>query len=116
MSSTPVSTYLRFLRKKCGLRQKDLARLLGTVTASQVSRHERSVSPPSIFVALGYQVVFGRPVSEIFPGLYHAIEEAVESRLTDYEREIGDSELRGKAALPIAIQTEWLNERKTHEI
>lgn len=116
MPSTPVSTYLRFLRKKCGLSQKDLARILGSLTPSQISRHERSVTPPSIMVALGYEVVFRKPVAEIFPGLYHTIEEGVEARLNDHKIELENSGAKGKAALAIATQIEWLCERKNPEI
>jgi transcriptional regulator with XRE-family HTH domain len=100
------------LRKRSGLRQKDLARILGSVTASQISRHERSVAPPSILVALGYEALFKKSVSEIFPGLFHSIEIAVEKQLDDYEDELQSSNAKGSAALPVAIQLEWLCERR----
>lgn len=88
MTSSPVGTYLRFLRRKSGLRQRDLARILGSVP-SQISRHERSRSLPTLMAAFGYQVVFGKPVSEIFPGLYHAVEMSIEERLEEFTNTIG---------------------------
>jgi transcriptional regulator with XRE-family HTH domain len=88
MASNSVGTYLRFLRKNSGLSQQDLARILGSVSASQVSRHERSRSLPTILAAFGYQVVFHKPASEIFPGLYHAVEVGVEERFQEFENEL----------------------------
>jgi len=95
--------------------QQGLARILGSVTASQISRHERSVTPPSLLTAFGYQVVFQKPVSDIFPGLYHAVETGVEERLEKFENELEDSAAKGRAAVPVARQAEWLWERKNPE-
>jgi transcriptional regulator with XRE-family HTH domain len=116
MASSSVGTYLRFLRRKSGLSQQELAQILGSLTATQVSRHERSVSPPTLIAALGYEVVFRRPVSEIFPGLYHTIEAGVVDRLESFESDLGKSTAKGRAAAPVARRLEWLNERKNMEI
>jgi transcriptional regulator with XRE-family HTH domain len=115
MTSSSVGTYLRFLRRKSGLSQRQLAEVLGTVTRNQVSRHERSVSAPSLIAALGYQTVFHEPISDIFPGLYHTVATGVEERLEKLEIELGKSTIKGRAALPIARQLEWLAERRTPE-
>ena len=112
MPPSSVGTYLRFLRRKSGLSQRELARLLGGVTSSQISRHERSITPPTLIAAFGYQVVFRKPVSEMFPGLFHTIEAAVIEQLEALERELGESTAKGRAAAPIARRLEWLNERK----
>ena len=116
MTSSSVGTYLRFLRKRSGLSQRELARILGTVTATQVSRHERSVTPPTLIAAFGYQVVFQKPVGDIFPGLYHTIEAGVLERLEEFERELGDSTAKGRAAASVARRMEWLCERKESEL
>lgn len=116
MSSSSVGTYLRFLRRKSGLSQKELARILGTVTGGQVSRHERSVSPPTLIAAFGYQVMFRQPASEIFPGLFHTIEAGVVERIEAYEAALGESKAKGRAAAPVARRLEWLNERKESEL
>jgi transcriptional regulator with XRE-family HTH domain len=115
MTSNSVGTYLRFLRRKSGLSQSELARILGTVTGGQISRHERSVSPPTLIAAFGYQVVFRRPASEIFPGLFHTIEAGVVERLEAYEAALGESKAKGRAAAPVARRLEWLHERKNSE-
>lgn len=88
MTSKSVGTYLRFLRRRSKLSQRDLARILGSVSAAQISRHERSRTLPTILTAFGYQVVFQKPASEIFPGLFHAVEVGVEERLHEFEREV----------------------------
>lgn len=115
MKSSSVGTYLRFLRRKSGLSQRELARILGNVTASQISRHERSVTPPSLLNAFGYQTVFQQPASEIFPGLYHTVEAGAEERLESFERELGNSTANGRSAAPVARLMEWLWERKNSE-
>ena len=89
MTTRPVGTYLRFLRKQNGLSQRRMAEILGFVSESQVSRHERSSGLPTILAALAYQAVFQRPVSEIFPGLYHTVEIGIEERLTELAQKLG---------------------------
>jgi len=115
MKPSSVGTYLRFLRRKSGLSQRELARILGNVTASQISRHERSVTPPSLFTAFGYQAVFQRPASDIFPGLYHTVEAGAEERLEAFASELGNSTAIGRSAAPVARRMEWLWERKNPE-
>jgi transcriptional regulator with XRE-family HTH domain len=112
MKQSPVGTYLRFLRKRSGLSQRQLAKVLSIVTSDQISRHERSVAPPNLLAAMGYQVVFQQAVSEIFPGLYHAVESLIEERLRELEGELSNSEARGRAAIAVARQLEWLWDRK----
>jgi transcriptional regulator with XRE-family HTH domain len=115
MTSSSVGTYLRFLRRKSGLSQRELAQILGSVTASQISRHERSIAPPSLLTAFGYQAMFRMPVSDIFPGLYHTVEDGVEERMNQFEGELNNSTAKGRAAAPIARQLEWLYERMNPE-
>jgi transcriptional regulator with XRE-family HTH domain len=111
MTHNSVGTCLRFLRRKSGLSQRRLALIMGTVTAAQVSRHERSIAPPSLLAALGYQAIFRQPVSHIFPGLYSAVETVIEDRLREYAVKLTTSDAKGRAAVPIARQLEWFWER-----
>jgi transcriptional regulator with XRE-family HTH domain len=115
MTSSPVGTYLRFLRRKHGLRQRDLARIIGSVTASQVSRHERSRSLPTLLVAFGYQVAFGKPVAEIFPGFYHAVETSIGGRLEEFRRNAGGGAANNGPAMPVYRDGDWLDERENPE-
>jgi DNA-binding XRE family transcriptional regulator len=87
MKSQSVGTYLRFLRKKSGLSQRDLADIIGTISASEVSRHERSQMLPNILTAFGYQIVFGKTISDIFPGAFYTVRVVVKDRLRNFEGE-----------------------------
>lgn len=115
MNSSLVGTYLRFLRRKSGMRQKDLARLLGGVTEDQISRHERSISTPSLQTAFAYEVIFRRPVSEIFPGLFYAVQSDVEKCLSEFETVLENSDAKGAAANAVARRLEWLWSRQNSE-
>ena len=95
--------------------QRDLARILGSISAIQISRHERSVTPPSLLTAFGYQTVFREPVASIFPGLYNAVETRIEELLGEFERELNNSNVKGRDALTIARKLEWLWERREAE-
>jgi DNA-binding XRE family transcriptional regulator len=70
-------TYLRSHRRRWGLTQRELAYLLGLKNASVVSRIELEGRHPKLPVALACHVVFGTPISELFPGLLTEIEDAV---------------------------------------
>lgn len=72
-----LPNYLRANRKRLALSQDEVTFLLGTRSGAKVSRHECFVREPSLAVALAYEVIFQRPVSELFGGLYQAIEKEV---------------------------------------
>ena len=112
MAPTSVGTYLKFLRKKSGLSQRELARILGSVTVSQISCHERSITAPTLIAAFGYQAIFQKPAADIFPGLYYTIEAGLEERLKAFENELSAKTTKGPAAIPIALQLEWLWRRR----
>jgi transcriptional regulator with XRE-family HTH domain len=115
MTSNSAGTYLRFLRRRSGLSQRDLARILGSVSVSQISRHERSKTLPTMLIAFGYQVVFQKPVSEIFPGLFHAVETGVEERLEEFERELNMRAAKEGSAAPVKLHVEPIHEREKDE-
>ena len=74
---TNALCYLRTHRRKWGLTQKDLARLIGTVGCAQLSRYENSKRAPRIEVALACQVIFGVIPSIMFLDTYASVEEEV---------------------------------------
>jgi transcriptional regulator with XRE-family HTH domain len=71
---------LRTYRKRSGLSQREIARLLGCETEGQVSRYERRRCLPGIETALACQAVFGAPVSELLTGRYESITTEVKRR------------------------------------
>jgi transcriptional regulator with XRE-family HTH domain len=74
MASPRLSNYLRTHRKRLGLSQAELAHLLGAEGGAKVCRYEKFVRVPTLETALACEVVFKKPVSELFAGLYQNIE------------------------------------------
>jgi DNA-binding XRE family transcriptional regulator len=112
MPPDPIVSRLRALRTESGLSRKDLAYILDFCTAASVSRHEESNVVPNLLTALGYQAIFRLPVSELFPGLYQAVEAGIEERLTRLEEELHQSAAKGRAAASVARMLEFCSSRK----
>lgn len=80
MSSSQLPNYVRLHRKSLGLSQDDVAFLLGGQSGSKVCRYEQFIRSPGLETVFAFEAVFGKPASEIFRGLYHAIEKEVAIR------------------------------------
>lgn len=115
MTSESIACRLLTLRLRSGLSQLELAHILGFTSAVPVSRHERSATVPNLLTALGYEIIFRVPVSELFPGLYQTIETGIEERLAELEDELQQSTAKGRTAAVIARKLEFLCERKGPE-
>jgi len=115
MASDQIANYLQVLRRKSGFSQSDLTLVLGIVTESQLSRHERSVSTPDLHTALAYEALFHKPVAAIFPGLYRKVSAGIEDRLVRLERLLQESSVRGHKAAVIARKLEFMGERRNFE-
>ena len=83
--------YLRSLRSKSGLTQRELASILGLVAGVTVSRHEGESTLPILLVAFGYQVIFRTPIEQLFPGVYEVVRQNIEDRLSEFEAELQQS-------------------------
>lgn len=110
--SDRLPNYLRTHRKKTGLSQRDVGRVLGYQDEGPISRHEQFHSAPPLLIALGYEVVFRVPISEIFAGLRDAVEQDVEERLSELEQELQKRSGKGRHAAGTARKLEWISERK----
>ena len=75
-----IPSYMRTHRRKWGLTQKELAHLLGAKSGTQVSRLERLIRKPKLFIALACQVIFGELPHRLFPKLFSKVEESVMQR------------------------------------
>lgn len=91
MASSQLPNYLLSNRKRLSLSQTDVAFLLGAQDGAKVSRYERFAREPSLETALALEVIYQRPVSELFGGLYQKV-----------EKEVGE---RAKVGAPKAAQT-----------
>ena len=112
MNHSHLASRIRSHRKKAGLNQRELARILD-LDKAQVSRHERASIEPPLIVVLSYEAVFGVPVRELYPRLYAVVKQGVEERLVKMEIELQQMSAKGRQANAIALKLEWLNERKT---
>jgi len=77
---TQLPNYLRSNRKRLALSQDEVAFLLGNRSGAKASRHERFAREPNLATALAYEVIFQRPVRELFGGLYQRIEREIVTR------------------------------------
>lgn len=112
MKQSRLASYLSSHRKKSGLSQERLGKLLGYPDEGPVSRHERLSSVPPLRIALAYQAIFQIPISEMFPGVYERIKQNVEERLAELEWTLQQSSANGREATRIARILEWLWERQ----
>lgn len=75
-----LRNHLRINRKRNALSQEEVAFLLGAkgeTKGSNVSRDEKGAREPTLRAALAYKVIYGKPVCELFPGLYEQVEQDV---------------------------------------
>lgn len=111
MSQPPLGSYLKSHRKRSGLSQRQLAKILGYRSRSVVSRHECSNSMPSLETALAYQAIFRVPVADLFPGRYHNIEKAIEMQVAALKAMLEKKSANDADAKATAQVLEWINER-----
>ena len=81
MPSLP--NYLRTNRKQFALSQEEVAFLLGMKgldKGGKVSRDEGYSRVPTLEFALAYEAIYGKPVRELFAGLYQQVEQDVVKR------------------------------------
>ena len=104
VSQERFQNYLRTFRRKYGLSQAEIARLLGLSSASKVSRHEGFVQRPSVKAMFAYEVIFGAHVSELFAGDYDKTRADVQNRA----KELADSIERESAGLRDSRKLELL--------
>jgi DNA-binding XRE family transcriptional regulator len=83
MPSLSLTNYLRANRKRLTLTQEEVAFLLGVPglgKEAKVCRDENLVREPRLRTALAYEVIYQRPVRELFAGLYEQIEREIVGR------------------------------------
>jgi transcriptional regulator with XRE-family HTH domain len=78
-----LPNYLRSNRKQISLSQEEVAFLLGVNgldKGGKVSRDESYSRVPTLEFALAYEAIYGKPIRELFAGLYEQIARDVSSR------------------------------------
>ena len=104
--------HIRRHRKKCGLSQRELGRILGYANEAAVSRHEQSETIPPLLTAIAYEMVFHAPIAQLFPGLQGAVEEAVNRRIGELESELQKKLGKPRTARLVAQKLAWIDERR----
>jgi len=84
-----VTSYLRTHRLRWGLSCAELANLLG-ISKSSLIRYELELRPIPARVLVACELVFGVPGSELFPGFYEAIEDALMARALPLHARVAD--------------------------
>lgn len=69
-----IPCYLRTHRRQWGLKQKELARLVGR-GHERVADVELAKAEPNAAEILAYSVLFGAAPADLFPALYEKVEE-----------------------------------------
>ena len=88
MLADPLSNYLKMFRKRSGLSQKELARLLGCSSGSKVSRYETGKRRPSFETLLAYQIAFRVGLDALFEGEHQRVRDSVHKRAAGLSRHL----------------------------
>jgi DNA-binding XRE family transcriptional regulator len=88
MAFIPLQNYLRTYRRQSYLSQDEVAFLLGVATGTRVTRHEGAQRTPKLETALGYEILFGIPASELFAGEAKKVETVIRQRLPELIRQV----------------------------
>jgi len=103
-----LSNYIRSHRRRAGLSQRELAKVIG-YTKATVFRHEHTTSLPPLLTAFRYEILFATPVATLFAGVREAVEEEIEMRLTELEDELQ----RGRTRETRKQTLDWLAARSS---
>ena len=91
-----LKSYLKTHRKRAGLTQDQLAFLLGCRCGVQISQYERLAKDPGLKTAFAFQLLFGVPAHEIFPGIYQRVQEDTLIRVQLLSQKLNDAHLVDK--------------------
>jgi transcriptional regulator with XRE-family HTH domain len=108
--------YLKAYRKKSGLSQLDLGRLLGYKDAGQVSRHERATSNPPLAAAIAYELIFRVPIASLFAGMRGDIVRDIETKLEEMKATLENLSVRPANANLAAQKLAWLSGREKEQL
>jgi transcriptional regulator with XRE-family HTH domain len=76
----PILNRLWIARKKIGLGQKSVARLLGYKSTSPISEYETGRLIPSLRTAFKFSIVYNCSLPELYDSLYREVEDEINGR------------------------------------
>lgn len=98
--TTRFISYLRPLRRRRGLSQRELAFLVGGKSGAAISRLEQLRRAPTLATAIACEIIFNATCEKVFPERYAEIREAVIARTNElYEALQGNSSRVTRAKL-----------------
>jgi len=109
MATRRLPNYLRTYRKHSGLSQSEVSFLMRLKDKSELSRYESNLREPSLRTALACQEVYGKPVSELFAGLYDSVASDSRDRMKRLQTRLqanNDSESTGSR---LRQKLQWLS-------
>ena len=109
MTSQKLGNYLKAYRKRSGLSQSEVAYLLGSKNAAQVSRYERRRCMPPLRTALAFQAALDTPLSELYAGTYESVAKQVTARGQSLAVKIQTRSVKRGQSL-ISYKLQWLAE------
>jgi DNA-binding XRE family transcriptional regulator len=112
MKTARRGNHIRHYRKKSGLSQQELGRILGYLNEGAVSRHEQSKTIPPLLTAMAYEAVFHIPITELFPGLHSSVEQAIRQRILELESELHERLPKTRRSRLMAQKLSWLDEHR----
>ena len=77
-------------RRRMGLSQKQVARLLGHRDTSMISHYEHGRALPPLAMALRLEIVYRVPVAFLFPAMY----DALKRQIREHEETLAGTEQR----------------------
>jgi len=83
-----IKTYVRPVRRRWGLTQKELAFIIGVKSGTVVSRIEGDKRTPNLAAVLACALVFGVAPVELFPVLVSQIHKDVRRRVNELYEEL----------------------------
>ena len=114
--------YLRTHRRVWGLKQREVATLLGLRSASAVSRleHAKCKHGPSYETALACQVLFGIEPRDIYPAIHRKVEDRVIRACYQMHHGLENttklSDLRKRELLELALRHAIRKDKDAHSV
>jgi hypothetical protein len=106
MASQHLQNHLLSHRKRSAFSQDEVAFLLGMESGAKICAHERFTVEPGLHTALAYEVIYNKPVSQLFPGLVEQIQSEISGRAT----QLAQAELRSNTSALTARKRQILAE------
>jgi DNA-binding XRE family transcriptional regulator len=113
MPSRKLKNHIRAHRKRSWLSQSEVAMLVGSQTGASVSRHECFRRLPTLPTGLAYEIIFGIPMRELFPGLFEDAQKATLARASTLAEKLRASPTVNHAVHKLRLLQEILARSKS---